>query len=152
MVGACHAHLSAAKHVVIILSIPKRRKATSAGLRRFLDSRHAGRYSQAGAETTRGGRPKFRWVLRFRLPWVGRSGDRPGNISRGCCAAPTLTDELRVAGADEIDLSGDGLAVSASAADRGSPRPPASGYGELVLHEVSSSSSFSEGRTHELPR
>lgn len=59
------------------------------------------------------------------------------NMSRGCCAAPTLADELWVAGADESDLSGHGLAVSPSAADRGSPRPPASRDEELVLYEVS---------------
>jgi hypothetical protein len=52
--------------------------------------------------------------------------------------------------ADESDLSCDGLAVSASAADRGWPRPPASGAGELVLYEVSSSSSSSDGHTCEL--
>ena len=57
-------------------------------------------------------------------------------MSRASCAAPTLADELRVSGADESDLSGDGLAVSAAAADRGSPRPPASGDGPLVLYEV----------------
>jgi hypothetical protein len=45
---------------------------------------------------------------------------------------------VRMASPDESDPSGDGLAVSASAADGRSPRPPPSGDGELVLYSGSS--------------